>query len=245
MSSSKNGDPRALRGLLQCPDANVNTIDDRGRTPIYLSSWKGHVTTLEVLLDDVNLDINKGRIKDGGTAYSVASQKNFFNIMKRLVGNENFDADIGWSIYDWAKYRKKFKDVDTNGQVNFTVDNTFNITLLEDLISSARLGNLTKVLRLIDLSFINIAGLDGRTALYEACENGHLEIVKVLLNKCPGSLNEQEPDFGSTPLYVAAAMGYPGIVAELIMKKEIDVNKSTKNRTTQLIVAIIGFLGCI
>ena len=57
-SSAINGDYRALRGLLKCPDANINTVDDRGRTPIYLASWKGHRASVEVLLGNSNLNVN-------------------------------------------------------------------------------------------------------------------------------------------------------------------------------------------
>ena len=114
LTAARNGDHRALRGLLQCPDANINTVGDRGRTPIYFASWKGHVAAVEVLLDDLNLDVNKGRIKDGGTAYSIASEKNHFIIMKRLVSHDDFNANIGWSHHDWAMYRTQYKKININ-----------------------------------------------------------------------------------------------------------------------------------
>ena len=242
LSSAKNGDNRALRGLLQCPDANINTIDDRGRTPIYLASWKGHVAAVEVLLGDLNLDVNKGRIKDGGTAYSIASEKNHFSIMKILVGHQDFNANIGWSTHDWANYIIHDKEININGPFNVTMNETLDSNLIEEFISAARMGNLTKVQSLLDLELIDInrASVDGRTALYEACKNGHLVVVQVLLNYYHLDLNKQEPDFGETPLYAAATMGFSQIVSELINQDDIDVNRSTKNRTTPLIVASVN-----
>ena len=54
------GDFRGVRGLMLCPDANINSIDDRGRTPIYLASWMNHLRVVEVLLNGTNIDVNRG-----------------------------------------------------------------------------------------------------------------------------------------------------------------------------------------
>ena len=52
--------------------------------------------------------------------------------------------------------------------------------------------------------------------------------------------NRPEPDFGETPLYAASKRGHSRIVETLITMGHIDVNRSTKNRTTPLMVSSVG-----
>ena len=69
------GDHRAIRGLGQCPNADINTIDAKGRTPLYLASLLGHAKATEEILNQENVSFNKGREIDGLTPFSVR----FFN----------------------------------------------------------------------------------------------------------------------------------------------------------------------
>ena len=103
LNASRKGNFRDIRGLLKCPLANVNMIDNRGRTPLYIASMLGQLRAVEVLLDDkmVQLDIKK--TSDGGTAFSIASEKAHFDIMKLLI-IEQSDNNEGWHIDEWAKY---------------------------------------------------------------------------------------------------------------------------------------------
>ena len=239
LSAAENGDFRALRGLLQCPDANINTHDDRGRTPIYLSSWKRNIAALEVLLGHQNLDVNMGRIKEGSTAFSIASQKGHFIIMKKLIGHEETNANVGWITDNWTNYIIHGKETNINGPNNVMMNETSVSNRNEEFMSAARNGNSTKVQSLLDLGLVDINRADenGKTALYEACKNGHLEVVQVLLNNSLIDLNKQEPDYGETPLYAASHRGFSHIVTNLIRMDQIDVNKSTKNRTTPLMAS--------
>ena len=59
----------------------------------------------------------------------------------------------------------------------------------------------------------------------------------MLINNDDIDLNKQEPAFGETALYIASKHGINLIVAKLINQDTVDVNRSTKNRTTPLIVA--------
>ena len=70
---------RAMRGLAQCPEADLMTVDRRGRTPLYIASLKGHVEVVRVLLDKLlNIDVDEGRDRDGATPFSIASEKGHF-----------------------------------------------------------------------------------------------------------------------------------------------------------------------
>ena len=95
-----------IRGLLQCPESNSNVIDKKGRTPLYLASWKGHDMAVQELLEDPNLDINRGVDMGGGTAFSIASEKRHFMVLKLLIIHINNDENIalskGWCEENWT-----------------------------------------------------------------------------------------------------------------------------------------------
>ena len=103
------GDFRGVRGLLICPDVDVNIIDKKGRTPLYLASWLRHIKVIEVLLSDKNINSNIGNHIDGGTPFSIASKKGHFEIMEKLINHRQTQEGIGWSIDIWTSYFMKSK----------------------------------------------------------------------------------------------------------------------------------------
>ena len=241
LSAALSGDFRALEGLLQCPDADINTVDDKGRTSIYLASQMGRLEALEVLLSNPKLDVNKGRIRDGSTAYSVASEQGQFIVMAKLVNHTETDVNRGWEIDNWASYKMHRKERKTPGKLHIPKNTTTYSHLNEELVSAARAGNTSKVQSLLAHGIdINWGDGEGRTALFEACNNGHLKVVLLLLNQPTIDLNKPEPEFGETPLHVASQKGHSQIVESLISMNTIDVNRSSKNRTTPLMVSSAG-----
>ena len=100
------GHSREIRGLLQCPGAYSNVMDANGKTLLYLASWKNHNPAVQVLLRDHNIDANIGVRLDGGTPFSIASEKGHVNVMHKLIkfGNNDGDIDmtIGWCWDNWT-----------------------------------------------------------------------------------------------------------------------------------------------
>ena len=100
---ASDGDHRAVRGLLHCPNSNVNAVNIKTRTPLYLAALKGHVEPLKELLSSPFIDVNKGMTKDGSSAFSIASEKGHFEIMSVLLqNNKNVDVSKGWERDAWA-----------------------------------------------------------------------------------------------------------------------------------------------
>ena len=52
LAASLINDFRAIRGLLQCPNADINTENQRRKTPIYLASWLGHLESVKALANN-------------------------------------------------------------------------------------------------------------------------------------------------------------------------------------------------
>ena len=72
----------------------------------------------------------------------------------------------------------------------------------------------------------------GRSALHQAAENGHKEIVEMLLAK--GADINATDKYGSTALQYAAGNMQMEIFEMLLLAKGADVNASDENRLTAL-----------
>ena len=110
LSAAWVGDFRAIRGLLQCPEAetNVNVEDNKGRTPLHIAAMMGHLDAVTALLNNTStIDLEIGAKLDGSTAFAVASTKSHFEIMEALISHGQFDngtKDNGWCRDDWTWY---------------------------------------------------------------------------------------------------------------------------------------------
>ena len=100
------GDFREISGLLQCPgsERNVNVADEKGRTLLFITSMMGHIQALKVLLHHSNIDVNIGVTLNGKTAFSIASEKAHFKIMRALIDHGRAQFKRGWCSDKWAHY---------------------------------------------------------------------------------------------------------------------------------------------
>ena len=114
ITAANAGDFRAIRGLLLCPNSDINVVDNRGRTPLYLSAWKGHIQAVEVLLADSKNEVNQGTTSDGQTAFSIASQEGHLIVMKILLQDNRTDANVGWCGRSWAVYKHNCQPIRRN-----------------------------------------------------------------------------------------------------------------------------------
>ena len=115
LHSAKLGNHREVRGLLQCPDSDINVRDYKGHTALYIASLHNHDGVIEVLLNNHHIDPNKGVILDGGTAFSIASEKSHFQIMALLVTwdlvvDKETHVALGWCGDSWTSYTSNCKE---------------------------------------------------------------------------------------------------------------------------------------
>jgi hypothetical protein len=75
--------------------------------------------------------------------------------------------------------------------------------------------------------------VNGTTALWLACQNGHGEVVRLLLASSDIDVNQAKTYDGSTPLFMACQNGHATVVELLLASSDIDVNQHDdhKNRT--------------
>ena len=59
LQASAHGELLALKGLLQCPDGDVNSADSKGRTLLYMASWKRQLHIVRELLSRPKIGPNK------------------------------------------------------------------------------------------------------------------------------------------------------------------------------------------
>ena len=119
---------REIRGLLQCPDSDINIIDNKGRTPLYLASWQGHEMAVEVLLGNQLIDTSVGITQGGGTPFSISSEKGHIKVMKKLILHKHKgDLNKGWCHDNWTPILVECKDSKVNvvKSTQSTVETTF------------------------------------------------------------------------------------------------------------------------
>ena len=113
LAAAWKGDFRGIRGQLECPgsESNVNTVDNRGRTPLYIASMMGHLKAVEVLIYNSNVNSNIGVRVDGGTPFSIASERARFEVMRFLIQHGQSEKARGWCNDNWVENLKPCNDI--------------------------------------------------------------------------------------------------------------------------------------
>ena len=101
LRAAQSGNHRAIKGLGQCPNVDINTNDIKGRTSLYFASWRGHAKAVRELLNVPQIDVNKGRYLDGKSALSIAAEKGHFEVMRLLIHNNHVNMNGGWFFDSW------------------------------------------------------------------------------------------------------------------------------------------------
>ena len=104
---------------------------------------------------------------------------------------------------------------------------------------------MTEVQRLIGCPGvdINYALSDGRTGLWRAAYEGHLEVVKLLLSVPEIDVNQAKTTTGATPLFMASQKGHDKVVKALLADHRVDPNIRRKGGTKNNAVNVAAFYG--
>ena len=104
------------------------------------------------------------------------------------------------------------------------------------LFDAAQDGSAADVAELLadGVADVNATVANGKTALYIACQNGHIEVVTKLL--AANADVEKADNDDCTPLWIACCQGHTEVVTTLIAANA-DVNNADNSGVTPLIIA--------
>ena len=211
----KEGDDSSIYLLLYHQNANVNCLNEEGKSLLILACFLGHQSTVHTLVSsgaNVNLQDNYG-----WTAVMAACKENHLTIIRELVENGadlNIVDNNGHSaIYTVVASAGSSDDYLETLQLLITqpcVDkNAMNNDGVTTLMKASQFG-LTEAVKLLlqhgadpniqcNPSNITENALTGFSALLFATVNNHLDIVKILL-QAKANPNLQFKASGETPL---------------------------------------------
>jgi ankyrin repeat protein len=214
--------------------ADVNIIDDDGRTPLNCALKNRHVEVAKLLLDegaDVNIPNNSG-----WTPLNYASEDGHVEVVKLLLekgADVNIPNNSGWTPLNYASEDGHIEIVkmllEKGADVN--IPNNSGWTPL----TCASNGHLEVVKMLLkEGADVNIVSDNGRGPLSCASYFGHLEVVKILLKK--GADVNIASDTGKGPLSSASVRGNLEVV-KLLLENGAYLNVSSNDGWTPLHLA--------
>lgn len=206
--------------LLLKKGADVYVETSAGYCPIHIACKAGCLKSAELLLEHDIKQIDLQATNELFTPLMVASKKNKPEIVKFLLekgANKKLFDLYGFSaihlacMHNSLEATSQLLENDETKYINF-LDESGNTPLIW-----ATAYNNKEVLKfLIDKKAdINIKDTTGYNAFHIACEEGHLEIVKQLLDPFKDQINLKTPT-DETPLLIACINNHEEIVEFLI-----------------------------
>ncbi|EFO61158.1 Kinase, NEK [Giardia lamblia P15] len=230
MWAADRGDVETVRHLIPLQKRRRTTYgwNMREKTALMIAAARGHAEIVRLLVE------HEGGMEDflDWTALMYAAQNGHPECVELLLEKEGGMKDSDeWTALMWAA---------ENGHldcVRLLVDREREASGWTDLMCAACLGDADAVGN--NLQQAGMKNNYGQTALMWAAQNGHLDCVRLLLEKEGG----MKSNSGRTALMYAAQNGHAGCV-RLLMKKENGMQ--TINGWTALIVAAyLGKTDCV
>ena len=234
-------DPSSLQELLAL-DADPNTFDEYGYSPLYIATKRGDVNAVRVLLD-AGADIDAGR--DGSyTPLQAAADEGHLAVAQLLVDQgANIEADISDDprtplFFAASAGHHQIVDLLLRVHADHEVRDDDGVTPLH---AAASMGHLEVVGSLLDIPGINIEAMTNRhkqTPLHHAAQEGRNNIVRVLLNAT--ARVEAKDRHDKTPLRLAAIAGRADVVRTLLIMGRANIEARGKHGYTALHHATIA-----
>ena len=124
------GQKELAEKLLKCENVNINTFSsDSGNTPLMVSIEKGNLEITKLLIQSSKVEIN-ARNYLNQTALTIASEKNFTDIVELIVNNKSFDpkeSNLDYAFYLSGKTTSSILYSLKDLNVNFMISNENNV----------------------------------------------------------------------------------------------------------------------
>mmetsp|Transcript_13458 Transcript_13458/g.22111 ORF Transcript_13458/g.22111 Transcript_13458/m.22111 type:complete len:846 (+) Transcript_13458:178-2715(+) len=167
----------------------------------------GNLGIVRYMVEGANCNMDQQQL-DGATGFFMACQHNRLEVVKYLC-EKGVDADLGK------------RDSAT------------------PIIVASELGNAEVVRAICTLArskkSADTAMYNGVTPLYKACEHGHFEIVKILIEDAQVDCDKPKAD-GVSPLFTACQMGHLNII-QYLADKGADINKAKNDGVVPIYMA--------
>ena len=205
-------------GYLISIGAAVNQVNRESETPLIICAGKGHLSTLRVLLNNGACVDPHGAVKQGHDSAILAAVENGQGECAEELMKHG--ADVWYKNSDGSNVlmvasRKGFTDI------------------VKQCVKQGASNDINEVDK------------GGRTALFHACQNGHVECVKILLESEEYSKHLATRSFGEkvkSPLVIAAKEKHEACVLELLSQGASMTDKSSGNETLLMTASANGLV---
>tara|TARA_B100001173_G_C15996017_1_gene551123 strand:- start:115 stop:984 length:870 start_codon:yes stop_codon:yes gene_type:complete len=207
--------------------AEVDRAEKDGVTPLYVSCKNGHFDAARLLLDN-GAEVDRAN-KDGATPLFVACCNGHVDAA-RLLLDKGADA---------SRVTKKGT---TPLGIARKKGHSSIVALLEEHLEStfalhaaARTGDVDAMTQLLEGEAVVDAKKDGATPLFVACEKGHVNAAKLLLDKGAeiGAEIDRAKEDGTTTLWIACFEGRVD-AARLLLDNGAEVDRRCSRRRAKL-----------
>lgn len=224
LQACKNSQKAVVQTLLKRGGADVNKRDESGNTPLICTCLKGARDLVKLLLDagaDANLPNQRGRTPLHFAAESGNAQ--IIALLAEAGADVNAADNDGVTPLmvlaqrgrtDAALKLLQRPDIDVSAR-----DNQNRMAI--DYATAAGLRELVEALSAAEGPH---ADARGNTSLHHACRNGQGEVVKVLLEQDPDSVNRLNDD-GESPLLLAVGRSNL-VIVELLLRAGADAGRA-------------------
>ncbi|CAD7698544.1 unnamed protein product [Ostreobium quekettii] len=187
LAASRSGYVEVVQSLIRA-GADVNLEQNTGTTPLMAASWEGHADVVSVLLD-AGADPNKDSYCP---PIVCAATYAHLEAVVVLLDSEGLDVD-GRRDHDGA-----------------------TALIAATHSTSPRRAAVVAALIVKGADLELKSRTNGTTALYEAAQRGHLDVVMELIGG-RADLNEEKAGSLETPLFAATAGGHVDVVRALLV----------------------------
>jgi ankyrin repeat protein len=160
------------------------------------ASFGGHVPVVEALIA-ADSRVEYARREDGLTALLVACERGHVDVVRIL-------------LREGADPNQAFTDENAHSPLILASIRGF-VQIVDELISAGANVNYARPTGNIEKRFI-----PGCTAILAACQNGHVDVVRILLRAGADPNQAYTDEYAESPLIKASLKGFVQIVDELI-----------------------------
>ena len=236
------GHTAIARELLSIPAIDVNLGQWKGATPLFMSASQGHVDLVRLLLATRGINPNLGMLGEKTTPLIIAAYKGHEEVVKILLTASSVRINLRQADGSTALFAATQANFPGIVEALARRGADVNLTLFDGtppLCYAACKGNIEVLKRLLQAPGVQVDQLSQSqaTALFYAAEQGHKQVVELLLE------NGADPDIADKnqigPLHIACLHGQTEIV-ELLLNEGAHMESGTEQKYTCFEIARIG-----